>query len=71
MTGKIHLRQPDGALRAMSEAGFAREGTLQQLPEDYPDLLGGEQLDSAEPRRIARPSITFFWTGKACRRSSR
>lgn len=51
MSGKIYLRQPDGTLRAMTEAPFTSEDLLQRLLEDYPDLLAGEQMDPEEPRR--------------------
>jgi hypothetical protein len=51
MSGKIYLRQPDGALRGMTEAGFDSEEVLQQLIAEYPDLLPGDQIDAASPRK--------------------
>lgn len=51
MSGKIYLRQPDGALRGMSEARFESEDVLQQLIAEYPDLLPGDQIDAESPRK--------------------
>ncbi|HLK37078.1 MAG TPA: hypothetical protein VKU41_10040 [Polyangiaceae bacterium] len=51
MTDRIYLMQTDGSLRTMTEASYAREDLLQDLLEQYPDLLAGEQMDGAEPRK--------------------
>lgn len=43
---------PDGAqaVRLVSE-GYSREEDLQQLLQEHPDLLGGDQIDREAPRR--------------------
>jgi hypothetical protein len=51
MTDRIYLMQTDGSLRTMTETSYATEDLLQHLLERYPDLLAGEQMDGAEPRR--------------------
>jgi len=51
MTDRIYLMQTDGSLRTMTEASYASEDLLQHLLERYPDLLAGEQMDGAEPRK--------------------
>jgi hypothetical protein len=51
MTGSIYLLQPDRQLLAMTEQPYDSEALLQALLADYPDLLVGDQIDPAEPRR--------------------
>ena len=51
MTGKIYLIGKDGTLQALIEQGYASEELLQTLLADHPDLLAGEQIDDAAPRR--------------------
>ena len=51
MTGRIYLLQEDGALQPLDERPYANEGLLQGLLADYPDLLAGDQIDEALPRR--------------------
>lgn len=51
MSGKIYLIQDDDTLLEMSERPYANEDILQALLGKYPDLLAGEQMNSAEPRR--------------------
>lgn len=51
MTGKIHLIKDDDELVAMKETGYEREIDFQDLLEKYPDLIPGEQIDSANPRQ--------------------
>ena len=51
MTEKIYLLQEDGTLRGMEESRYDSERLLQQLLANYPDLLAGEQINEAEPRR--------------------
>ncbi len=41
----------DGDLHALSESTYDAEEKLQKLLRDPPDLLAGEQMTSAEPRR--------------------
>jgi hypothetical protein len=51
VSGKIYLLQEDGTLQSLEERAYASEALLQRLLEDYPDLLAGEQIDDAAPRR--------------------
>jgi hypothetical protein len=50
MEVKIYVME-DGNLHALSESTYDAEGKLQKLLRDHPDLLAGEQMTSAEPRR--------------------
>lgn len=50
MSDKIFLLQA-GKLVAMERSGYSLEDHLQDLVARYPDLLPGEQLNGAEPRR--------------------
>jgi hypothetical protein len=52
MPGNIYLIQNDGKLHAMSEQPYSNEDLLQKLLEDYPELVGGDQLESTIPRRL-------------------
>jgi hypothetical protein len=51
MKGTIFLLQGSSKLVKMHEARYDSEDLLQQLLAQYPDLLAGDQIDSAEPRR--------------------
>ncbi len=51
MAGRIYLRNGDSKLIAMEESPYDSEGLLQKLLADHPDLLAGDQIDAAEPRR--------------------
>ncbi len=51
MGGGIYLVQGDGALIEMAEQGYASEARLQELLADHPNLLAGDQIDNANPRR--------------------
>jgi hypothetical protein len=51
MTGRIYLLQENGTLQSLTEQPYASEDLLQSLLADYPDLLAGEQMDEAVPRR--------------------
>lgn len=51
MAERIFLLQGDGTLRAMNEAPYDSEDLLQRLLERYPDLLAGDQMNEAAPRR--------------------
>jgi len=51
MGGRIFAIQEDGTLHPMAEAPYADEDLFQRLLSDYPDLLVGEQIDEASPRR--------------------
>ena len=50
--GSIFLvQEKEGRLVEMKEAAYEREDLLQRLLADYPNLLAGDQINSAEPRR--------------------
>jgi len=49
--GKIFIRSGNGGLEPLQEAPFDTEDELQELVADYPELLAGEQIDPANPRR--------------------
>lgn len=51
MTRKIYLIQQNETLQALSEQPYPTEDRLQTLLEQYPDLLAGDQIDAAAPRR--------------------
>ncbi len=51
MAGGMFLIQTDGSLLAMNERPYDSEEVLQVLLARYPDLLAGDQMGSAEPRR--------------------
>jgi hypothetical protein len=51
MSGHIFNIQDDGRLVEMNEEAFSNEDLFQELLEKYPDLLAGDQIDSASPRR--------------------
>lgn len=51
MNGKIFLLQDNNKLIEMNEEGYATEALLQELLATHPDLLAGDQMDSAAPRR--------------------
>ncbi|HEY3545489.1 MAG TPA: hypothetical protein VGK17_05290, partial [Propionicimonas sp.] len=50
LEGKIYLRSGE-RLVAMKEAAYDAEEVLQRLVADYPDLLAGDQMRPAAPRR--------------------
>jgi hypothetical protein len=49
--GNIFLLQSSNELVKLKEAQYDSEELLQQLIAQYPDLLAGDQIDSADPRR--------------------
>jgi hypothetical protein len=49
--GGIFLIQNDGQLVEMTEEGYVSEDLLQEYLAKYPNLLAGDQMDSASPRR--------------------
>lgn len=51
MSGGIYLVRDDGELVEMNERGYDTEDLLQGYLADYQDLLSGDQIDSANPRR--------------------
>jgi len=51
MPGKIYLIQDDKTLQALSQQPYPNEDDFQSLLERYPDLLAGDQMNEAVPRR--------------------
>jgi hypothetical protein len=51
MTENIYLLRKNGSLDAMREHAYVAEEKLQVLLKEYPELLAGEQIDEAQPRR--------------------
>ena len=51
MAGRIFAIQNDGSPHPMTETPYADEDLFQRLLSDYPDLLVGDQIDEAAPRR--------------------
>ena len=51
MSGGIYLIQDNGQLVEMTEQTYDSEDLLQGLLAKYPNLLAGDQIDSAAPRR--------------------
>jgi hypothetical protein len=51
MSGGIFLLQGEGKLVEMTEQPYDTEAVLQKLLADYPNLLAGDQMDAAAPRR--------------------
>jgi hypothetical protein len=51
MPDSIYLIQGDDSLVEMTEHTYDSEDLLQRLLAQYPNLLAGNQIDSAEPRR--------------------
>src|SRR5262249_32824360 len=51
MRGGVFILHDDGKLDEMRERPYDSEGLLQELLAKYPNLLAGDQMDDAEPRR--------------------
>ena len=52
MPGRIYILDNDGkTLRSLEEQPYDSEDLLQELLGEHPDLLAGEQIDEATPRR--------------------
>ncbi len=51
MAESIYHRNEQGQIEPMTEERFAEEKILQELVADHPELLSGEQMDPADPRR--------------------
>ncbi len=51
MAGKIYMIKDDDELVAMDEKKYKQEIDFQDLLENYPDLIPGDQIDSENPRR--------------------
>ncbi len=51
MSGKIFMIKDNDELVAMAEKKYKQEIDFQDLLEDYPDLIPGDQIDSENPRR--------------------
>jgi hypothetical protein len=51
MDGTIYLIGKDGKLEEMSQQSYDKEDILQKYLADYPNLLAGDQMDEAKPKR--------------------
>lgn len=51
MNGSIYVLKDDESLVEVREARYDSEALLQQLIAKYPNLLAGDQMNEAEPRR--------------------
>lgn len=51
MNSGVFLIQTDGRLVEMSEQPYSSEDLLQELLAKYPNLMAGDQIDDANPRR--------------------
>lgn len=51
MSGGIYLIQDNGQLVEMKETPYDSEALLQELLENYPNLLAGDQINSSVPRK--------------------
>ena len=51
MSGKIFLIQENGCLKEMNEELYESEKLLQELLEKYPNLIDGDQINKANPRK--------------------
>lgn len=51
MSSGVFLIQADGSLVRMDASRYDSEDLLQRLVAEYPDLLAGDQIDGASPRR--------------------
>jgi len=51
MGSGMFIIQDDGKLVPMTEQAYDSEDLLQQLIAEYPDLLAGDQINAAKPRR--------------------
>src|SRR5687768_10583348 len=51
MNGKIFVLHDNDTLTPLQEGPFENEDVFQELLERYPDLLAGEQMNPASPRR--------------------
>ena len=51
MAEEIYTLKGDGLLEPMQEEKFLLEDALQQLIADHPELLSGQQINPADPRR--------------------
>ncbi|MFN8497526.1 MAG: hypothetical protein U0641_06695 [Anaerolineae bacterium] len=51
MSAGVYVLHSDGKLVEMREQQYDSEDLLQKLLADYPGLLAGDQIDSANPRR--------------------
>ena len=51
MAGGVFFKHPDGRLIEMVERPFKNEDDFQFLLAKHPNLLAGDQIDAASPRR--------------------
>lgn len=64
MNGQIFVLGDDAKLLEMRESPYDSEALLQELLARYPNLLAGEQMDLAEPRRWVLISREFGVPGE-------
>ena len=51
MSSGVFLLNKDGSLEEMNQQNYSSEEYLQALIEKYPNLLAGQQIDEAIPRK--------------------
>ena len=51
MSSGVFLLNKDGSLEEMNQEDYSSEEYLQTLLEKYPNLLAGQQIDEANPRK--------------------
>ena len=59
LADKIYSLSDDGSLESIDKKSYEREYDLQSLLEKHPDLLAGDQIDEANPRRWLLVSREF------------
>jgi hypothetical protein len=61
MDGSIFIVQPDNSLVKVNRTPYNSEALLQGLLSDYPDLLAGDQMNTANPRRwlLVSPELSL------------
>lgn len=64
MSKAIYLLQNDGQVIDMREQGFESEEFIQNLIAQHPDLLAGDQFNSASPKKFALVSREMGVTNK-------
>lgn len=52
MSGVIYQIDQDGSVQELRDQAYGAELDLQRLIENHPKLLGGEQIDSSDPREF-------------------
>jgi hypothetical protein len=60
MPDKIYFIQNDKSLQALTQRFYPNEDDFQGLPEQYPGLLAGDQMNEAAPRRWLHGDARFW-----------